>query len=280
MARPHPETISPTAHYTGYVWLAHGLSNAAFATLPGRAMYQALRPANLAAGFAGLPTLEGMLLARHRLIDLRLAEAIDSGEVSQVIEVACGLSPRGWRFRTRYGDRLTYIEADLPGMLENKRRILEKLGGETEGHRTAEINALADDGPTSIAALCETLDPARGTAIITEGLINYFDLETVVGIWSRFQRALALFPTGTYITDIMTSGDNNGALVNGAMKIISTFVRGAVHLHFETPQAVEDKLDTLGFDAAVLSPNDYAAELPGIERAGAAHVRIVEAIAR
>lgn len=36
MARPHPETISPTAHYTGYVWFAHGHSHEAFATTTGR----------------------------------------------------------------------------------------------------------------------------------------------------------------------------------------------------------------------------------------------------
>jgi len=43
MSRPHPETISPTAHYTGYVWFAHGQSHEAFATRTGRLMYQALR---------------------------------------------------------------------------------------------------------------------------------------------------------------------------------------------------------------------------------------------
>src|SRR5215208_6305526 len=131
MSRPHPETISPTAHYTGYVWFAHGHSHEAFATRRGRVMYQVLRAPNAAAHAVGLPTLEGMLLARHRLIDLRLAQAIDSGEITQVVEVAAGLSPRGWRFRTRYGEAITYVEADLPAMIANKRGILAELGGET-----------------------------------------------------------------------------------------------------------------------------------------------------
>src|SRR5687768_3167100 len=101
MSREHPETISPTAHYTGYVWFANGFSHEAFATSAGRALYQTLRGPNAAARAVGLPSLEGMLLARHRLIDLRLTEAIETGEISQVVEVAAGLSPRGWRFRTR-----------------------------------------------------------------------------------------------------------------------------------------------------------------------------------
>ena len=47
MSRLHPETISPTAHYTGYVWFAHGQSHEAFATRTGRLMYQALRYATI-----------------------------------------------------------------------------------------------------------------------------------------------------------------------------------------------------------------------------------------
>src|SRR5258706_10591877 len=148
MSRPHPETISPTAHYTGYVWFAHGQSHEAFATRTGKLMYQALRGANFAANAVGLPSLEGMLLARHRLIDLRLSAAIDAGEIGQVIEVAAGLSPRGWRFRTRYGDKLTYVEADLPAMIANKRGILPELGRETPHHRTPRTDARAHAGPT------------------------------------------------------------------------------------------------------------------------------------
>jgi hypothetical protein len=36
--------ISPTAHYTGYTWLANGLSDPAFATPSGRFLYRASRP--------------------------------------------------------------------------------------------------------------------------------------------------------------------------------------------------------------------------------------------
>src|SRR6188768_837533 len=141
MSRENPETISPTAHYTGYVWFANGQSHEAFATRGGRLMYRTLRTFGAVLHHAGLPTLEGMLLARHRLIDLRLSQAIDAGEISQVIEVAAGLSPRGWRFRKRYGDRITYVEADLPGMIARKRDVLAQLGGESASHRTVEINA-------------------------------------------------------------------------------------------------------------------------------------------
>ena len=280
MSRPHPESISPTAHYTGYVWLAHGHSHEEFATRTGRLMYRALRAPNVACHAIGLPSLEGMLLARHQLIDLRLRQAIDAGDVSQVIEVACGLSPRGWRFRTRYGADLTYVEADLPGMRKHKQRILARLGGETAYHHTAEVNALADDGPTSIEALCAQLDPARGTAIITEGLINYFDAATVEAMWRRFSRALARFPRALYLCDVNLAEANTGPVVGAFKMLLGAFVRGRVFVHYDDPTAVEAALYSAGFDGVALDPRAFAIELPDLERAGAGHVRIIEALPR
>jgi O-methyltransferase involved in polyketide biosynthesis len=280
MARSHPEAISPTAHYTGYVWYAHGQSHDAFATRTGRLMYQALRGANAFAHAVSLPTLEGMLLARHRLIDLRLTEAIETGEVSQVVEVAAGLSPRGWRFANRYGDRITYIEADLPGMLANKRRILAELGGESPHHRTMEVNALSDGGPDSIDAICGSLDPSQGTAIITEGLINYFDRKTVVAMWARFARALRRFPVGRYYSDLMPREGNAGPMSASFMWLLSAFVRGRVHIHFDSIQEGEDALSGAGLPGLILDPREYTHELPGLELEGAGRVRIIEAVAR
>lgn len=279
MARPNPETISPTAHYTGYVWFAYGQSHEAFATRRGRLMYQALRGPNLIAQAANLPTLEGMLIARHKLIDLRLGQAIERGEIGQVVEVAAGLSPRGWRFRRRFGDRITYVEADLPGMIANKRSILAELGGETKHHRTVEVNALVDDGPTSIDAICASLDPNVGTAIVTEGLVNYFDTPTLLGMWGRFARALRRFPRGIYLSDLILREDNSGPLVLGFSWLLSAFVRGRVHMHFDSAADAEDNLASAGLAGTLLDPRELLAAQPDLERAGAGRVRIVEAIA-
>jgi len=279
MTRPHPETISPTAHYTGYVWFAHGQSHDAFATRAGRFMYRALRGPNVIAQRAGWPSLEGMLLARHGLIDLRLAHAIEAGEIQQVVEIAAGLSPRGWRFATRYGDRITYIEADLPGMIAHKQHILATLGGETAHHRTAEVNALTDTGPTSLAAVCATLDPTKGTAIITEGLLSYFERTTVLAMWRRFATVLRRFPRGRYLTDLLLGADHRGAVSTGFSWLLSAFVRGRVHIQFATAAEAEGALASSGLTGTLLDPRDFSSELANLEIAGAGRVRIVEAIA-
>src|SRR3954467_11756356 len=168
------ESISPTAHYTGEVWRRNGLSHPALGTAEGRRAYLALEPMMALSRTLGGPTLERNLLARHRLIDHLLEAAIEEGRISQVLEIAAGMSPRGWRFAGRYGERLTYLEADLPEMAARKRAAL-RGAGDLPNLRVVDVDAMRDDGPDSIAAVAATLDHGQGLAVITEGLLVYFD---------------------------------------------------------------------------------------------------------
>src|SRR5919109_4529943 len=77
------EAISPTAHYTGYVWARNGLSHPELSTMEGRIMFDSLQPVMLASRGLGAAALESYLLARHRAIDARLERAIEAGEVGQ-----------------------------------------------------------------------------------------------------------------------------------------------------------------------------------------------------
>jgi O-methyltransferase involved in polyketide biosynthesis len=142
------ETISPTAHYTGYVWARNGLSDPELSTLEGRVLFESLRPAITVSRALGGASLEAYLLTRHRSIDVLLERAIEDGALTQVIEVACGLSPRGWRFTERYGG-LAYVEADLPEMAARKREALERMGSLSERHRVRVLDALSEEGPSS-----------------------------------------------------------------------------------------------------------------------------------
>lgn len=262
MASRKSEAISPTAHYTGQVWVRNGLADKGFDTWQGRVLYQALRPTLAIYGLSGGPSLESVLLARHQIIDHLLEQAIDEGRVSQVIEVAAGLSPRGWRFKKKYGDAVTYLEADLPDMAAAKRSLLQRMDFTPAGHRVVDIDALADDGPQSLAALAESLDTRQGLAIITEGLLNYFDRDAVLGMWRRFAGVLADFSGGLYLSDLHLSGENRGAAIKGFGRILSTFVRGRIHMHFSTALEAENELVSAGFSDALLhSPTDFSAVL-------------------
>lgn len=244
-----PDAISPTAHYTGAVWARNGLSHPALATAEGRVLFGALQPTMLASRLLGGPGLEGMLLARHRIIDARLTEAIEAGRVGQVIEVAAGMSPRGWRFSRRFGDRVTYVEADLPAMAERKRRALSQVGTPDSRHRVVHVDALSDDGDLSLRSVAGELDRAQGLAVVTEGLLNYFDRDTVEGLWERIAGVLHGFTDGVYLSDIVLDGTVGGLVPRAFMAGLMVFVRGRVHLHFAGEEELEAALRANGFGA-------------------------------
>jgi O-methyltransferase involved in polyketide biosynthesis len=249
--RGGPESISPTAHYTGHVWRRNGLSHEELGTLEGRVLFDALEPAMTASRALGGPTLEGLLLARHRIIDDALTQAIDDGRIAQVLEIAAGMSPRGWRFAKRYGDRLTYVEADLPDMAKRKRAALERIGSLGEHHRVAEIDATSDE---RLAEVTATFDPATGLAIVTEGLLTYFPGDEVLGMFRRFARELARFDGSLYLADIRIGGVDRGVAERAFRVALSSFVQRQVHVHFDGENGAVDALHAAGFSEARLHP--------------------------
>lgn len=269
--------ISPTAHYTGQVWVRHGLSDPAFATREGARLHRLLSPIMAGSRALGGPTIDAMLLGRHRLIDHLLTEAIEAGEVTQVIEVAAGLSPRGWRMTRRY-PALRYVEADLPAMAARKREVIARAAPAGPHHEIVEVDALADAGPASIGAIADQLDPGRGAAIVTEGLLNYFPGEAVVKMWRRFGAALARFPAGRYLADLSLGEDARGVAAQLFLAALGAFVRGGTYVDFDDEAAAARELRIAGFArAALLRPADVPALVADLEPAGVRKVRIIDA---
>jgi O-methyltransferase involved in polyketide biosynthesis len=270
--------ISPTAHYTGETWVRNGLSHPGLATWQGRLFYDALALPNAASRLLGGPSLEAMLLARHRIIDALLDEQIEGG-VSQVIEIACGMSPRGWRFCERYGSELTYVEADLPAMARRKREALAQMGSLDERHRVAELDALRDGGPGSVEELVASMDPAAGLAIITEGLLVYLDDETMEALWARLARALEPFPTGAYLADFRFAGPGRGIPERAFEQLLGAFVRGDIHPFAGDEAAAEAALHSAGFDQVALHRCDEHPAAEAGPEAGAGMLSIIQATA-
>jgi O-methyltransferase involved in polyketide biosynthesis len=266
--------ISPTAHYTGYVWVRNGLSHPALTTREGRLLFEAERPIALVGRLLGGASLESYLLVRHLAIDALLERAIEEGGITQVIEIAAGLSARGWRFTERYGDRITYLEADLPEMAARKRRALTRIGSISARHRVEALDALSDEGPSSVGALALELDSGQGLAIITEGLLGYLPRDAVERMWRRFAQTLGDFAHGRYISDLHI-GSVQSAQVRAFRILLSALVRGRVHVHFHDPSEATAALVAAGFRAAGVH---RAADLaPQARGPGSELVHILEA---
>ncbi len=279
--RRDPASISPTAHYTGYVWARYGLSDRALRTPEGALFHALLRPANLfQERILRGPTLDGVLLDRHVLIDHELEARIQRGAVGQVLELAAGMSPRGARFARRHPG-LRYVEADLPAMVARKQEATAKLGL-GPGHTVVPVDAFKDRGEGSLDALAsQHLDPTQGVAVITEGLINYFDADAVEGLWARIASVLARFPGGVYLSDIHLHDETlrvyGARWFKGALE---RFSKGGVTFHYSGAPRCERALRAAGFrEATLLRPSEVALPRPpgAPERRGADLGRVIVA---
>jgi O-methyltransferase involved in polyketide biosynthesis len=213
-----------------------------------------------------------MLLARHRVIDALLDEAIAAGRVGQVLEVAAGMSPRGWRFTERRPD-LLYLEADLPEMAARKRAALARIGRPAT-HRVVDLDALATRGPLSLRSVADGLDDAKGLAIITEGLLSYLPRLAVLELWSAFAQTMSRFEHGVYLSDLHVAADAPPMLARLFAGALAAFVRSPVSVHFADAAEAGDALVDAGFEAATVA---LASDHPAAADLNDAGIRIVHA---
>lgn len=272
--------ISPTAHYTAAVWVRSGLSDPALSTRLGAFLHAALTPFDEAYGrLSGRPNLDAMLLARHRALDVLLERAIAAGRVGQVIEIAAGLSGRGCRFARRFPD-VRYVETDLPAMAAHKRRALDDAGLRGPNHDVRPLDALASDGPASLAAVAAELEPSRGLAVVSEGLLGYVARDAVLALWRRIATTLGSFPFGLYLSDLHLACDVDGMWIPELFRLgLGLFARGQVRHHFASIDEAVAALRAAGFrEAGLYRPGDVVPpDRPGHEPAHVIRVLAAQA---
>lgn len=280
MSEPrNTSSISFTALYTGHVWTRDGISAPFFHTRGGAFLYGALAPFEFVGRHIVGGNIRTFLLQRHHLIDHRLHQLIEAG-VAQVVEIACGLSPRGHRFCQQY-PQLTYLESDLPDMAYRKQQLLQEHDVLSERHRVKPINIFAEDGELSLAHVLDQLDHSKPVVVITEGLVNYFPLDVISEFWKKLAVALQAFPQGTYLTD-------NYPLYRGmpfyrTLKVLGNMLgavsRSQVGFHFHADDEAIGHFKALGFDdLKIHNPANYYDQLPIPQTRGNPMVRIMEGV--
>lgn len=272
-------SISFTALYTGHTWLANDLAAPVFRTTAGSLYYHALTPFEwLGRGVLG-DNFRTLLLQRHRIMDHLLEEAIETRGVTQVLEIACGLSPRGCRFVRSYPE-LNYIETDLPDMAARKKALLDGIDGSVP--QVMPINIFASDGELSLDHVLDQFDHSQPIAVITEGLVVYFELDTITEFWRRLSRRLDEFPAGIYLSDDYPMGGGRSRpvqkMIQTAARLLGTAARSPVSIHFEDDAQMRDHLMALNFDeVSVHDPRAYYDVLPIPKSRGNPIVRVIEA---
>jgi len=273
--------ISPSAHYTGYVWYRHRLAEPAFVTAFGRFVHGLLSPISWGARVGFGLDIEQFLLQRHLQIDAQLTAAIEQAGVTQVVEIACGLSPRGRRFTARY-PQLRYLEADLPAMAARKRALLAAQGWLGTQHRVRAVDILAAQGEQSLAALFAELDPGQPLVVITEGLVNYFPLKQIETFWAQLAEQLRGFPEGRYLTELYPDLQEHPRYrqLRWGVGLIGRLTRGDYPLHYSGDRAIVEGFQRCGFRRVVVfDPSREAPRLGLAPSSNAGLVRVVEACA-
>jgi O-methyltransferase involved in polyketide biosynthesis len=118
-------------------------------------------------GLAGWQMRLWHFVERYKSLDALLA----ASGLTTVVELAAGLSLRGFALAQQHA--VTYLDTDLPEMIETKRRLVDQLAvAPLVGDVTLRaMNALAEgELATAVDAL-----PAGPIAILNEGLLMYLD---------------------------------------------------------------------------------------------------------
>jgi methyltransferase (TIGR00027 family) len=116
------------------------------------------------------------IVMRTKVIDDLVLAAVAEG-ADRVLNLAAGLDSRPYRLPLP--PSLTWIEADLPAILDEKERVMQ---GETPACRLLRHRVDLSDAAARSAFLDGALDGASHAVVITEGLLIYLDEEAVRGL--------------------------------------------------------------------------------------------------
>ncbi|WP_404361828.1 class I SAM-dependent methyltransferase [Marinobacter sp.] len=272
--------ISFTALYTGAVWHQNGLSDDSLATSQGRWLYHLMTPFEAASQLIAGGNLRTFLLQRHLIIDHLIERAIKEQGIDQVLEIACGMSPRGLRLRQHH-PTLHVVEADLPDMAARKALRLMATNRLGQHHQVTPIDILAETGEYTLEAVVErVLDPGKPFIVITEGLTSYFPLKVIDGFWQRLGKVMAKQPGSIYLSESYLMPQQ--PLIRGGLKasasLLGRMTRSQVSFHFEDDEQAREHLENQGFpEVRVHNPADFYDLLPIPRSRQDPFVRVIEA---
>lgn len=261
MSKIESGRISPTANITAHAWDMLGISNAKYFVNPSfKLFFNLIRS-------IGLPYLINkkndyvyfMLEPRHRAIDYFM---LTKFSYKQIIELACGFSPRGVTFAEN--PEFTYIESDLPDVLNAKKSKVEELyknkNLKKNNHKFIESDVFNDNLKDKFLPL---LNKNEKSVVITEGLTIYYDMEHLKTIFTNICNLLKASGGGVYITDIYHEEDLkrnffNNKVMSYAIKLLRTEFRSDI----DNSEEGESFLRECGFDyVESLNPLHFSKQL-------------------
>lgn len=204
-----------------------------------------------------------------RLRFLALHAAVRATGITNILELAAGLSPGG--LITTKDAGITYLETDLPGMVEEKRAVIERVFGFVPSNlRFKAANALSEQ---DLRAAADSL-PLGPIAFLNEGLLQYFGQHDKVVIAANIRTVLVERGGAWITTDIVRKPDFLGAFAaNDYRTRIRTILQeetgcDMAELAFESFEEAESFFKEAGFSVerhlqTALAPTALAGDVLG-----------------
>jgi len=145
------------------------------------------------------------VLFQSRYHALNAAMAAPDREILQVIELAAGISPRGFQW-SQMNPGTIYIESDLPQLMIHKSKLIRNARMAQEQtsrgiHHCCAVDVLDLE---SLVKAVEVLDTKNAFTIITEGLLLYFGKDEMQRFLQNMKSVLLKYPNAVWVTDFVT----------------------------------------------------------------------------
>lgn len=260
--------ISPTAHYTAYIWKRLGLPySSIYATPRGARMFWSLRILVewIPLMSKNIPTMEQYLIQRHLVID----HLVLGLKPDRLIEIAAGLSRRATTWAIDH--RVPSVELDLPEMAEIKKQLIDSKA-DPEIQKAIGSELIIETSDVMSEGFSEVLKGYlrgyKNPVVITEGLLGYFGYKDRLRIVSSIAKALQSEKGGSLICDVdIGSAHARMSMAVTVMKLIINMItggRGGEEL-FKDEQETHQFFEKAGFASIErIAPLDLINEIRGL----------------
>ncbi len=217
-------------------------------------------------GIEDLKSFAPVMEARYKAVNGLLAKF----ECRQIVELASGLLPRGMVMSEN--PEITFVESDLPLMIEQKRAVVDRLMGTRPNLHFAAIDATAT--PSQFPLNVDCLRLGEPIAIACEGLLQYLTLPEKQQVFANVRQMLQQYG-GVWITPDLTTKQRRSQLRNyhPAMERILNAIaqntgRSTLDNSFENSDHLQQFVADQGFHLQSFSLIDILDQLSCLMRLG------------
>lgn len=173
-----------------------------------------------------------------------LDKLVHSYNPEQIIELACGYSPRGL-IMTQKDPNQVYIETDFLALIERKKTIIDEIEGfkVSQNHHLVSIDAIDGD---LYETLRNIIDVNKRTLIITETLTSYLNPSEYEFLIDNIEKLLDQTDAGAYLSH------ESKNMLPGIFGWMLLFYRDRIaktrnYKHFENQEAIKTYFLKRGF---------------------------------